>query len=195
MCFCFRKNMCLLLYSMKYALQTLIWKLPRFMDPLLFFLFSGTVRLLLQSVAGCVAEHLASSWQPVAIKNLLVNEFWLFSMLSYSTVSSVGRQLSSVWTVLKCCYMKLIMCTEFEFQCCSDRLVLNIWHRKHTRHFNQLCYDLLWLDLYLHLPCITQSTDFLVIKGSSLCCLECVIRYTWLNMWKSVLWNYKNMFK
>lgn len=115
-----------------------------------------------------------------------VNEFWLFSTLSYSTVSSVGRQLSSVWMVLKYCYKKLITCTEFEFQCCSDRLVLNIWHRKHTRHFHQLCYDLVWLDLYLHLPCITQSTDFLAIKCALLFCLECVVRYSRLNIWKRV---------
>lgn len=74
-----------------------------------------------------------------------VNERWLFfSTLTYSTVSSEGWQLSSIWTVLKYCYMKLIMCTKFGFQCCSDRLVLNIWHRKHSRHFHQLCYDLVW---------------------------------------------------
>lgn len=115
-----------------------------------------------------------------------VNEFWLFSTVTYSTDSSVGRQLSSVPTLLKYCCVKLIMCTEFEFQCCSDRLALNIWHRKHPRHFHQLCYDLVWLDLYLYLSCETQSTDFLATKGSSLFCLECVVRYNLLNIWKYV---------
>lgn len=115
-----------------------------------------------------------------------MNEFWLFSTLSYSTVSSVGWQLSSVWMVLKSCYMQLIMCTEFDFQCCSDHLVLNIWHRKHPRHFHQLCYNLVWLYLYLHLPCISQSTDFLAIHGFSLFCLEYVVRYNLLNIWKYV---------